>query len=429
MGWRATALLALSLLTLAGCAEQGLVDDASVALSERRDFRTANNDGSTAAWSGFLDKYPDSALRPKAEAALEDAAWREAAQTNTARGYLSFLQQRPDNKMAGEARDRCRKLLEGGQGSEADIVDYLGSYPDDPEGESLRRALEGVRYAAVQNASDPNAAALFVAQYPGTPEATKLLPGVEEQAYQDAEKNGSRLALEFYLKRYPRSPRAGEVEKALSGLPSSPVSDGGQSLALLPKLRDASPELRAQECRRALAEDVRSAADPMSSQAERARSQLSALARGTADSCGDRKFTVPAPARPLVGAAVRALTDLAQRQARLTSSFAAVEGLAEKAGQIADASSKLADDSESFELELEAYFGSMPADPEHPEVKASRNAQDAARRARSAVELAQDDSVAQKKDAAQELMNRMNDQAQLLTRIIAFYEKPSRRGS
>lgn len=173
-------VFAAALLALAGCAEQGMVDDASSALSERHAFREAKDADTSEAWSFFLREYPSSSLRGEAQAGLQAAAWREASQTNTAQGFLAFLRAWPDHPKDGEARDRCRTLLAAGRGSEADYLQYLSDYPNDPQAEDLRQQLEQLRFSAARDASDPMQVELFLEEYPGTTDAAQLLASVSQ---------------------------------------------------------------------------------------------------------------------------------------------------------------------------------------------------------------------------------------------------------
>lgn len=422
---RASAVVAaFALLTLVGCAEQGVVDDASVAYSERYDFNRAAKAGTSAAWQQFLYKYPQSSSRDKAKASYDEAVWKETQLQNTARAYLDFLDGNPDSSHAADARAVAGRLLTEGVGSEQDFTDFLRTNPDAPEARSLRQALMKVRYNTARTGTSADAA-LFVAQYPGTREAGELLPQVQEKEFSDAESNGTRLAYEFYAKRYPGSSYAAKASSRASGMPRSEAGgDAEGALRLLPKLRAASPDLRAQECRVAMAAAVKKAGDLYGAEAERARGRLRGAYRNNDTEGCAGKTAVPERSRAVVGSAVRALAELSRRQARLANAFAASEGLSSKAAEIADSAARLADESESFELELEAYFGSMPADPEHPEEKASNHAKEGERLARKAADAGQDSAFAERKSAAGEVLRKMDEQMALLTRVIAYYETP-----
>lgn len=413
-------------LLLAGCA---LHDD----------FVKAQNANTVDAWGSFVKKYPlkDNPNCPECTTAdrtykdllgRDTADWNAAQNAGTVSAYLDFLDSHGSSPNAGAAVDAARALLAKGQGGEEDFVRFLEKFPDDPKSSEVRRGLQDLRAAAVKEGRAPEACDLFLAEYPGTEGAGRLRATCEKFAFEGAKKMRTRLALEFFLKRYPDSSRADAVQEMLSGLPHSalPASDA-DFVALIPKIRESSRDLRAQECLGALADAVRASGDPLSAAAEKARAEyLSSAQGGDGDLCR-RRFVVPASARATVAAAVQALATTYQRQSRLAAAFDMTERLAAKAREIGGTSAQLAEESEAFDLEMQAYYGFMPADPDKPQEKASKSAKEAERRARRAFEITQSGSIAAKKAQAAEVLRLMDDQAKLLTKIIAFYEKPERR--
>jgi hypothetical protein len=282
------------------------------------------------------------------------------------------------------------------------------------------------RARLVRRSGDPVACAQFEAGYAGSAQAAKLQPACEELEWQAARKSRTRLALEFYLKRYPGSARAAEAQKLLAALPRvAAPGDAVDALELLPQVRATNPALRGYECLQALAADMRASSDPMSRQAEDERAKVFGALRSQDPSRCWRDMTVPAAHRADVGAAIRALGSIYQRQARLAAVFGNNDKLADQAREIGGSSAKLASDSEAFELELQAYFGYMPADPDNPKEKASKSAQDAERRAHRAYELAEGGALKSKRDEAAQVLRAMDGEADLLTRVIAYYETPA----
>ena len=425
MGRGFALLFALAFLTFAGCAEQGMVDDASGALGERRDFRSAKTAGTTSSWSSFIERYPQSSLREKAQAGLDEARWHETETTNTAAAYFVFAQNYPSHPMTGEAKDRCRRILAQGQGTEEDALNYLRAYPDDADARAVRQGLMALRFAAVSKTSDPDGAFLFVSEYPRTPEAVQLLPSVQEQAYAEAEKTGSRLAYQFFLKRYPTAPQAAQAQAKLGEFVPPEVQRGTPAdLKLLPKLRGASAALVRRECQKGLRSRLSASADLYDAEAEELRAHLKELA-GSGDSlprfCAEQALIVPAVARQTTANAVHALAVLMERQQYLNSVLDSPDKIARSAEQTADQAGTMADSSESSELDIEALFGNMTADPKKPDESASKNDREAVRRAQRAAELVKGMS---KKDEIAVIAEAANRQADLLVEIIAALEKP-----
>jgi hypothetical protein len=132
---------------------------------------------------------------------------------------------------------------------------------------------------------------------------------------------------------------------------------------------------------------------------------------------------VPERRRILVAGAVRALALLQQRRRALNDALTGSDKLASDAQDIGARAAALADDSESQDLELEAFYGSMPADPKRPDDTAAKNAREALRRAKRGYELSRNLGDKADKKAAAELLATMDRQADLLTEIIAENER------
>lgn len=405
------------------------------------DFVKAQSSGSLQAWSDYVKKYPpkdhpgcdDCVAAQKAlDAALakEKTEWEQAQSAGTAAAYLDFLSNRSTTSPYYEpAQAAVLALLKKGQAEEGDYLSYLGRHADDAQASEARRALLVFRYAKAKAAPEPGAAAYFESQYPGTPEAAKLAPHWAAKEFEKAKAARSRLALAFYLKRFPESAHAGEAQELLAGYPhSEPIEDNGEALALLPKYRQVSASLRGQECLAVMADLVRSAGDPYGPAAERIRSEFSSASNPSdIAACRDAELRVPNSSKALVGSAVRSLVVLSQRRARLGGLFSGPEQVSAKARNIGRTASQLSEASEAFDLEMQAYYGYMPADPDNPKQKASKDAAEAVRRAKHAFDLTQGDFVAAKKKEAAEAIDLMNAQEELLVKVIAFHEKPERR--
>jgi len=422
------ALVFAAGLILSGCAEHD-------------DFVKTQSSGTLQAWSDYVKKYPvkehpgcdDCIAAQKAyDAALakEKDEWSQAQSAGTASAYLDFLSNRSASSPNYEAAQAALlDLLKKGQAEEGDYLAYLNKRGDDAPAGEARRALLIFRYGKAKAADGPGAAAYFESQYPGTPEAAKLAPHWAAKEFEKAKAAHSRLALEFYLKRFPESARAEEAQSALASYPrSEPVADDGQALELLPKYREVSASLRGQECVAVMAGLIRATGDAYGAAAERIRAHFSsASSPSDIPECRDAQLRVPNASRAVVGAAVRSLVLLSQRRARLDAMFAGPEQVSAKARNIGKTASQLSEASEAFDLEMQAYYGYMPADPDNPKQKASKDAAEAVRRAKRAYDLTQGGFMAAKKKEAGETIDLMNAQEELLVKVIAFNEKPERR--
>jgi hypothetical protein len=421
-------LFSLSLLAFAGCAETGMVEDASVAMTERNDYKNARSAGTSAALASFIERYPQSSLREQAQKELDDAVWRETQGTNTPAAYLGFARNKPRHAMAGEARNRCRRMLADAKGGESDYFDYLRSYPNDPDADALRQALKTVRFNAVSRSSDPDAELLFATEYPKTPEAAKLLASIQERAYAAAQSVNSRLAYQFFLKRYPNAPQAAQAQAKLDlfGAPQVQHGNPADLKRVLPELRRASPQLFRQECRLGLGIRLGSSANLFGAEEERLRGQLTDLAKMGGTSvpafCSEQVMVVPPGAQQTASNAVRALAVMMERKQYLNSVLAGPERIAKLADRTAEQAGAMADASESSELEIEALYGNMPADPQQPDESAAKNDREAVRRAQHAAELVLGMS---QKDELDEIAAATNRQVDLLVDIIAALEKPA----
>lgn len=422
------ALLLVAAVILSGCAAHD-------------DYLKAQSAGTLQAWSDYVKKYPPKehpncedcqAAQKSLDAALakEKDDWTAAQNAGTAAAYLDFLSNRTTASPYYEnAQTALLDLLKKGQAEEGDYLAYLNRRPDEAHASEIRRALLIFRFAKAKAAAEPGAAAYFEAQYPGTSEAAKLAPHWAAKEFEKAKAARSRLALEFFLKRFPESARAGEAQSLLAGYPhSEPIADNGEAIELLPKYRQVSAALRGQECVAVMADLIRATGDPYGPAAERIRGDFSSAASpADIDACRDAEMRVPSASRALVGSAVRSLVALSQRRARLSSLFTGPEQVAAKARNIGKTASQLSEASEAFDLEMQAYYGYMPADPDNPKQKASKDAAEAVRRAKRAFDLTQGGAVAAKKKAAAEAIDLMNGQEELLVNVIAYHEKPERR--
>lgn len=425
---RRTALFLAAGVLLAGCAAHD-------------DYVKAQSAGTLQAWSDYTKKYPvqrnpscdDCLAGQKAfDAALakEKDDWEQAQSAGTAAAYLDFLSNRSSVSPYYEtAQSALLDLLKKGKAEEGDYLAYLNRRGDDAQAAEARRALLIFRFGKAKSADGPGAAAYFESQYPGTPEAGKLAPHWAAKEFEKAKTAHSRLALEFFLKRFPESAHAEEAKSLLASYPrAEPIADNGEAIDLLPKYRQFSAALRGQECIEVMAGLIRATGDPYGAAAEKIRGDFSsASSPSDIPECADARLVVPNSSRALVGAAVRSLVMLSQRRARLGGLFSGPEQVAAKARNIGRTASQLSEASEAFDLEMQAYYGYMPADPDNPKAKASKDAAEAVRRAKSAFDLTQGGSVASKKKEAAETIDLMNAQEELLVKVIAFNERPDRR--
>jgi hypothetical protein len=177
-----------------------------------------------------------------------------------------------------------------------------------------------------------------------------------------------------------------------------------------------------------LAELVKKTGEPYGAAAERLRGEFAAASNSDdIAACRNARLKVPEGAKALVGSAVRSLALLSQRRMKLSSLFSGEDVLTAKSRKIGKTASGLSETAEAFDLEMQAYYGYMPADPDKPQEKASKDAAEAVRRARRAFELSQGGLVAEKKSEAADVVGLMNAQEDLLVAIIAEHEKPERR--
>lgn len=425
----------LAALFLSGCAT---TQSASVV---NADFEKARAENTLQSWDAFLKVHPyvqgDNCGRCNAAydrynqlLQREQDDWAAAQSQNTAAAYLEYVSARKPGSSPhyDEAMAKARELLSPDKATPDDYQAYLAMYPADPKAPAMRHGLMRARARKVRESGSADACAQFMAAYPGTEEAAKLKPTCERFEYQAAQTMRTRLALEFYLKRFPQSAEAAGAQKLLASLPRAAVSgETEQALDMLPRVREASADLRSNECLQALSAQVQASGDPMSAKAEDARAQFFDYMNGKDTPLCQGEMSVPDSARAIVGSAIRTLALVRQHQARLASAFDKNAKLSDQAREIGGSASKLAADSEAFELELQAFFGYMPADPDKPQEKASKSAKDAELRAHRAFELAQNGSFSSKKESAAEVLRLMDSEAQLLTRVIAYYEKPARR--
>jgi len=356
--------------------------------------------------------------------------WHQAEAAGDPASYLVFLKAAPANDPnAAKARGACRKLLVEDRGGEKDALDFLRLFPEDPAADGVRRALERVRFAALKGAMDPQAADLFLSAYPGTPEAQSLAADASRREFKRMEALGTRLAYRTFLKRWPDSSEAAAARARLAAFDAPPAPTGDASdLALLPRLRGASPSLVRLECRAALTSRLRREKDVFGAAAESLRERLFRLSKARAapsDSCGGADAPPAGPEKAFVAGAVRALALLRQRQQAFAAVFSKPEKLASEAQDIGARAAALADESEAQDLELEALYGGMPADPKRPDDTATKNAREALRRAKRVFELSRARGAGARRASAGEVLSAMDRQADLLLEIIAERERPA----
>lgn len=399
-----------------------------------QDFARARSADTSEAYAGFLSLHPSSQYRAQAEKHQGAALWRETEAAGTASAYLAFLKsQSSKNPKSADAKERCRKLLVEGKGAEGDYLDFLYRFSGDPSAGEMRKVLAKVRHERIKDSRDPEVYASYIAQYPGTPEAAKFSAALQRRDFLEAEKTGTRLAYHFFLKRHPSSADAGKAKAQLErfGAPARQEGDSDDVEKLLPRLRRASKVLVRRECRNALSEQIARQKDLYGSPAEDLRNQLRFLAdeQGSLPgSCDKLAMTVPAAQRKTAANAVHALGRLMQRQQELASVFSGSDKVVSEAREIGGRAAALAEESETEELEIEALYGSIPADPKRPDDTASKNAREAERRAKRAWELARGGRKPKKEEAA-EVLRLMDRQAELLIEIIASLEKPAASGA
>ncbi|MDD5657187.1 MAG: hypothetical protein PHF00_08025 [Elusimicrobia bacterium] len=387
------------------------------------DFARARSLNTSEAYSEFISRHPSSSLRGQAEKALEKTAWRQAESEGTAAAYLAFLKlASAKNQNIAPARERCRRLLAEGKGREEDYFGYLRRFGDEPSASELRRALAKIRFDGLSEREGE----LFSLQYPGTPEAEKISAALRRRDFQEAEQLDTRLAYAFFLKRHPEGAEARKARGSLERFAAAADESGNAEdlERLLPRLRRASARLRRMECRNSVSASIRGLSDVFSAEAEELRGRLRQLEGNDIPAfCSERAAAVGARNRRQAANAVHALARLMERQQQLASEFSGPDGVAADARDIGERAAGLAEASEIQELELEALYGSMPADPKRPEDTASRNAREAERRAKRAWELAHGSSKSGKKEAG-EVLRLMDRQADLLVDIIAYLEQP-----
>jgi hypothetical protein len=412
-------VLALAILAaaLGGCAA-------------RSAYQKAERSGTSQAWNQYLAAYPEAGSRhDEAVRRRDQTLWDETVAADNAATYLAFIKKNKGHGMLAEAKQRLRALLAGAKGAESDYQEFFSFAPADVD--DVRQGLEKMRFNALAANHDPEAYALFIAQYPGSEEAGRLVDPVRRADFKTAEKVGTRLAYQFFLQRYPSS--SPEADKARARLDKSEaaITQQGGSVdvkKLLPRLRRASPALIRLECRSSLEAKIKRQSNLFSAAAESLRGRLRQVA-GSGDNppqlCAQQAVTASGADPQTVANAVRALANLMERQQALASLFDAPDRISRNAQEFGQRAAAMADDSETQELELEALYGNMPADPKNPDDTASRNAKEAGRRAKNAWDLARGLGDADKKNAAAAVLRMMDRQKDVLLRIIAYYEEPA----
>ncbi len=407
-----------------------------------QDFQKAQVENSLQGWAEFTQKYPVAnhpncdeckIAQQNYEAALasQKAQWSQVSEEDTPAAYLRFLNANsPDNSHYAEAREKALSELEEGRGTSQDYARYLSLYPEEPAASQLRRVLSKLRYKKALDSGSSAAETLFVEEYPGTSLGKEMGRHLESAEFKNARQLDTRLAYEFFLKRFPSAPQRAEAEAALSSLPAAVrLVDDGADLSLLPRLREASPALRGLECSSLFRTLMERAGNPYGAMAEGIRSEFFAgnqSSGGLPVICADTKMIVPGENRVLVSSALKALARLAQREQTFSQSISNPSVTVDKAKEIGKSADILAQQAESFDLEMQAFYGYMPADPDKPSEKASKDAKEAERRAKRAFEIASLNENNFKNTGAGAVLSLMERQADLLTRIIAFYERPER---
>jgi hypothetical protein len=409
-------IFAFFIMALAGC---------------ETEYSKAQKVGTSQAYNDYLSKNPDSSNRTEALQKRDEALWNETVAANTVAAYTSFIQKNRKNGHVPDARKRAHQLLAAGSGGEDEYADFLALTPAEPNADDVRQGLEKVRFNALQQASDPGAYAVFVGFYPGTPDAEKISPLIRKHDFKVAEKMGTRLAYEYFLKRYPSSQESDKARAHLNNVGSAAEQQGGDSDAsrLLPRLRRSSPALIRRECQKSLEAKLRQQTNNIfASPAEELRDKLKQVAasgENPPELCANERMTLLGADRQTIANAVRALARLMERQQDLGNLFAGPEKITHDAVEIGERAASMSEDSESQELELEALYGNMPADPLHPEDTASKNAKEASKRAKHAWDLARTINNSDKKGSAADVLRLMDKQTDLLLDIIADNEKPA----
>jgi len=421
----------------------GLIFFASLVLSGcaiNQDFQTAQVENSLQGWANFTQKYPVAnhpdcdvckAAQQNYEAALsaQKAQWEQAQDENTPAAYLRFMNKNSPNDPHYEAaRQDALSELEKGHGAEEDYARYLARYPEEPAASRLRKALAKLRFQKAIASDNASAEAFFVAEYPRTSLGAEMKRRLESAEFKNARGMDTRVAYQFFLKRFPEAPERAQVEAGLAQLPAAvEVTNDGSALDLLPRLRQASPALRNEECLSLFSATMDDAGDPYGAKAEGARNEFLSGQQsesGLPEVCADTRMGVPQAHRSLVSSALRALARLSQREQSLSRIVPDPAATIEQAKDIGKSADDLSQQAESFDLEMQAFYGYMPADPDKPTEKASKDAKEAERRARRAYEIASRDERDSKGSGAEAVLSLMERQADLLTRIIAYYEKP-----
>ncbi|MHB2026551.1 MAG: hypothetical protein ACYCPQ_07925 [Elusimicrobiota bacterium] len=404
-----------------------------------QDFQKAQVDNSLHAWTDFTHKYPVSQhpdcedckiAQQNYEQALAslNGEWKQAQSKGTASAYIEFMgNHSADNPYYQKARDKALDLLNQGSGKASDYLSYLSKYPGDAAAEGLRKKLMNVRLKNALNSGDEAGYYLIMAEYPGTAAASRVRRLFEKAEFNNAQNMGTRIAYEFFLRRFPNAPQADAAKTDLAKM-SAParVAYDANALKLLSHLREAAPALQGQECLALLAAMIKAQADPYGEMAERIRNRFNSGTDGVLPApCRNRAMTIPSAHREIVANAVTALASLSRRQEAFNSTFLPAQSIADKARAIGKSAFDLSQDAEAFDLEMQAFYGYMPADPDHPHKKAASEAKEAQRRAKEAFELSRSGAVGAEKKKAKKIADLMNGEGDLLIKIIAYYEKPA----
>jgi cell division septation protein DedD len=159
-----TALLALVLLTAAGCSR---VKD---------DWKAAQTTDSAEAYQQFVRDHADSEFSSQAESRiqqlLEDTDWKAAAKLDTRDGYEQFVAQHADGKWAQEARVRIEnfKLAAG-----------PASQPATKPAPTMKPAAQPGSKPAAQPAASGNAVSVQLGAFGSTAAAEAAWAKVKSQ--------------------------------------------------------------------------------------------------------------------------------------------------------------------------------------------------------------------------------------------------------
>ncbi len=195
-------------------------------------WRSVNKKNTLADYRRYVQKYPDSRNRVKAE---EHIAILELERDPTLDGYAAFMADYPDSTLGGNVREILEpRAFERARfaGTPAAYTEFMALYPDGPFG---NRALGNMVFLEAGGfASSIEGLADFAAAHPESDyaaEAKKSLEAIE------ARKRGAFDRVGLVVRVSPETPEPSRVISAFTDRAQRQFKASGQKLVVVPELQ------------------------------------------------------------------------------------------------------------------------------------------------------------------------------------------------